>query len=555
VLVLPTNYQNSIDPKELIIAGDFNTTLHHKEKKGGSIVRDPSREHLEDLISTYQLLDIKPSNGRYTWSNRRLGPGHITARLDHFLLSSSFLEEAYLPSSRILPWTGSDHRPITLTLSPPRNPGPIPYRFNPLWIPEPGFLDIVSDAWNCWIQGSPNYIWEQKLKRVKMALKSWVTRNKGKDQEAKESLMREMEENRRSLEERQITHELLLKEQQNFMDYQKILHKEEETWRLKSRSLWLTSGDRNTKFFQRQAKARIWRNEVKEITKADGTKIDDPHQIQEEAKLHFQALLTEDGNIDINVQESLLQNIPSKISQEDNYMINQEVTEKELHEALFQLHPDKAPGPDGFTAHFYQKCWHIIKRDLLRMVQYVQKSAKIGGNTNSTFLALIPKDLNPSSFNRFRPISLCNVSYKIIAKIIANRIKPLLHKLISPNQSGFMEKRQMIDNIILVQEAIHSSRERGDQGMIVKIDMANAFDRVRHSFLIAVLKKFGFNTGACGLDISLYNRTMDSTSGQWTTDKFLQKYQRIEARLPTLPNSVYNHGRNVEQATGEGKNW
>jgi hypothetical protein len=128
------------------------------------------------------------------------------------------------------------------------------------------------------------------------------------------------------------------------------------------------------------------------------------------------------------------------------------------------------------------------------MIQYVQKSTKLGGSTNSTFLALIPKDSNPSTFSRFRPISLCNVSYKFITKVIANRIKPLLHKLISPNQSGFVEKRQMIDNIILIQEAIHSSRGRGDQGMIIKIDMANAFDRVRHSFLFAVLKNFGFSS-------------------------------------------------------------
>ena len=128
------------------------------------------------------------------------------------------------------------------------------------------------------------------------------------------------------------------------------------------------------------------------------------------------------------------------------------------------------------------------------MIQYVQKSAKMGGNTNSTFLALIPKYVNPSTFSRFRPISLCNVSYKLITKVIANRIKPLLHQLISPNQSGFVEKRKMIDNIILVQESIHSSRGRGDEGIIIKIDMANAFDRVRHSFLFAVLKNFGFNS-------------------------------------------------------------
>ena len=75
-----------------------------------------------------------------------------------------------------------------------------------------------------------------------------------------------MEENKMELEEGTITHPLLLKEQQNFTEYQKILHEEEETWRLKSRSLWLNSGDKNTKFFQRQTKARLWRNKVKEIT-------------------------------------------------------------------------------------------------------------------------------------------------------------------------------------------------------------------------------------------------------------------------------------------------
>jgi hypothetical protein len=125
------------------------------------------------------------------------------------------------------------------------------------------------------------------------------------------------------------------------------------------------------------------------------------------------------------------------------------------------------------------------------MVQYVQRLARLGGNTNSSFLALIPKAANPS-FGRFHPISLCNVSYKIILKIIANKIKPLLPKLISPNQGGFMEKRQMLDNILLVQEAIHSSKGQGEKGMVIKIDMENAFDRVRHSFLFVVLTRFGF---------------------------------------------------------------
>jgi hypothetical protein len=127
------------------------------------------------------------------------------------------------------------------------------------------------------------------------------------------------------------------------------------------------------------------------------------------------------------------------------------------------------------------------------MIKYIHRNSLIGGRMNSTFLALIPKDSNPSSFRIFRPISLCNISYKIFSKILSNRINPFLPFLISPTQGGFVEKRQIVDNIILVQEAIHSSQSRKEKGMAIKLDMENSFDRVRHNFLLVVLSRFGFN--------------------------------------------------------------
>ena len=72
------------------------------------------------------------------------------------------------------------------------------------------------------------------------------------------------------------------------------------------------------------------------------------------------------------------------------------------------MDPDEAPGPDGCTAWFYIACWDIIKNDLYRMVKKAQNCTKLGGNTNSSFLALIPKEKGAKNFNRFRPISLCN---------------------------------------------------------------------------------------------------------------------------------------------------
>eukprot|EP00253_Pinus_taeda_P031873 PITA_31873 len=115
---------------------------------------------------------------------------------------------------------------------------------------------------------------------------------------------------------------------------------------------------------------------------------------------------------------------------------------------------DKAPGPDDFSTRFLQACWPIIEKDLLKMVQKSQNIQKIGGSTNSAFLTLIPKEKGANNFNRFRPISLCNTGYKLITKVIANRLKFILPKIIPENQGGFIHGRQIVDNFLLIRACI-----------------------------------------------------------------------------------------------------
>jgi exonuclease III len=134
--------QNELE--NIILGGDLNLTLAATEKKGGSIVRDPAREWVEDLMSSWELEDIKPAKGKYTWSNKRVGPGHIAARLDRFLAQSTFLIMGLNLSSTILPHSVSDHKPITLDLSFETNLGPIPFRFNPKWIQEASYPALVA---------------------------------------------------------------------------------------------------------------------------------------------------------------------------------------------------------------------------------------------------------------------------------------------------------------------------------------------------------------------------------------------------------------------------
>lgn len=115
----------------------------------------------------------------------------------------------------------------------------------------------------------------------------------------------------------------------------------------------------------------------------------------------------------------------------------------------------------------------------------------MGGRINTSFLALIDKEVSPSS-SRFTPISLCDMSYKTISKVIAFRIRSLLLGIISKNQVGFVGNKKIVDNVILVQEAIHSSNTKGDKVMAIKLDMANSFERIWRFLLLVILGKMGF---------------------------------------------------------------
>ena len=162
------------NPINIIIAGDLNVTLAAEEKKGGSPVRDPAREWVEDIILDWELEDIKPSRGKFTWMNKRRAPSHIAARLDRFLVQSSFLTFDLMAASKIFPIYTLDHKPTLLELSMGKKLGPIPFRFSLIWIQQEGFMDVVSTAWNRQIHGSPFCVWEEKLRTLKKELKNWA---------------------------------------------------------------------------------------------------------------------------------------------------------------------------------------------------------------------------------------------------------------------------------------------------------------------------------------------------------------------------------------------
>jgi hypothetical protein len=330
----------------------------------------------------------------------------------------------------------------------------------------------------------------KNLKITKKALKEWSKLPESNPNTQRKESVQQLGKLQNEMETIDIAKQIWKRSKQAKCKTYRSFRKEEEYWRLKSRSLWLEAGDRNTSYFHRQFKARLSRNHISEITTNDGKLCKGIDQIKDVVVSHFHQLYSKENDDNEEGNKEFLKNIPALVTKEDNTALLSPTNEEEISKIIWSMDPDKAPGPDGFTIHFYRICWNIIKSDLIRMIKGFLQKAKIGGSTNSTFLALIPKETNPASFDRFRPISLCNASYKIIAKLLANRIKPLLGKLISESQGGFVKGRHILDNVIQVQEAMHSSNLRKEKGMLIKLDMANAFDRVKLSFLYQVLLSF-----------------------------------------------------------------
>lgn len=174
--------------------------------------------------------------------------------------------------------------------------------------------------------------------------------------------------------------------------------------------------------------------------------------------------------------------VTPKVTVEMNETLIVPISVEEIKEAALQIGGMEAPCPDGFQGIFYHSYWDIIVKDVNELIEDLMNGRQNLIRLNATHVVLIPKVQNPENVNLSRPISLCNYSYKILSKVMANRLRPLLLTLISTTQNTFVAGRQIQDNIGIAHEIFHffklrKKKERKFE-LGVKLDMHKAYDSV-----------------------------------------------------------------------------
>ncbi|XP_010431135.1 PREDICTED: uncharacterized protein LOC104715426 [Camelina sativa] len=227
---------------------------------------------------------------------------------------------------------------------------------------------------------------------------------------------------------------------------------EEVYWQQKSRKFWLWDGDKNTKYFHASSKQWRIRNRITGLYGPDDIWTESDSGMEDTASHYFVDLFKRS---DVRGVSQMLQEVPSLITDTMNRSLTREIKESEVRKALFAMHPEKTPGPEGMKTMFFQRFWSTIKGDLVALVKEFFRTDRFDPRLNETNICLIPKKDMAQWMTEFRPISLCDVCYKIISK-------EMFHGL-------------------------NTNPRCKSEFLALKTDMSKAYDRVEWDFLETIM--------------------------------------------------------------------
>ena len=511
-------YESS-DTTYTIITGDFNLTLDPiKDSVNYANINNPkSREIVLELLANQDLVDayrhLYPSKREYTWKKKT---PIKKARLDYFLVSSALID--LVSKSQIIPtidWT--DHSFITLNITTNQfTRGKGTWKLNCNLLYNQTYIDLINktieetkleysvslynrdirDIENNLIQFtiSDKLFLDMLLLNIRGKSIKFASQLKRDDNEKEKVLISDIQtlENNPSLS--QLT-ELIQDKKQ---ELKQIRDKRLQGNFVRSRVQYLKDGEKPTKYFCALESHNFVNKTIKKL-KIDDHDITNQQEILKEVESFYTRLFANsdhvltDTNIDTLLSPSL--NNVTKLSEDDKMSIESPITLDEVAKTLYKMNNNKTPGNDGFPCEFYKMFWSKLKHFILRSIAETYHDRKLMITSRQCQITCLPKgDKARESLKNWRPISLLNVTYKLISATLANRLKTVLPKIISKAQTGFLENRFIGESTRLIYDIMAYVEEHDQPGLLMLIDFEKAFDSVSWRFLYKTFDFFNFGS-------------------------------------------------------------
>ncbi|GJW60133.1 putative RNA-directed DNA polymerase [Tanacetum coccineum] len=482
-------HKNYINNRPWCLLGDFNASLFVEDTSMGSSALDITMREFKECVETMEVMDVQRTGLQFTWNQKPKGKDGMLRKLDRVLANLEFLDSFVGAHAVFKPYRISDHSPSVLSIPSRVKEKPKPFKFFNVVLLDDRFKDMVRNGWLAQVSGFYMFRVVKKLKGLKKPIRKLMY-DKGNLHANVVRLREELDKVQTDLDNDPSNLSLREKEAATVVAFNEALLMEEKFLKQKAKITWLREGDSNTAYFHKVVKSRVSRSRIDVVTDANGA-VYHNNDVAKAFINHYEVFLGQPGNTSDFNTDNLF---PTRLNDSEALNMVRDISSQEVKSAMFSMGNDKSPGPDGFTAGFFKDTWDIIGADVIKAVSEFFTNGRLLKELNHTIIALIPKVNTPARVNDYRPISCCNVLFKCISKIIANRLKDSLQRLVSPNQSAFVPGRCISDNILLTQEIMHNYHlDRGVPRCAFKVDIQKAYDTVDWNFLRVILIGFGFH--------------------------------------------------------------
>lgn len=484
---------NNLRDSPWILMGDYNQVLSSAEIFSSSSVPICQRG-LHDFsvcLEDTGLFDLAFRGCQFTWYSKST-TSPKSRKIDRALVNESWVER-YPDSYAFFDTPGSsDHTPCLISLANQLSPRRCRFIYFTMFSTHPDYQRLIGEAWSVLPSSSSSMsCLYQKLRSVKACCKS-LNRNSFSNIQvrAKEARTLLDQVQLRALSDPSV--QIFEEESEARESWMFYANAEESFLHQKSRVRWLSVGDLNTGVFHKYVRAHLSRNVIHYLYDNMERKIFDSVTLKSMTVQFYKDLL---GSANTSITPFSVDQIrtihPFRCSQSLADKLVALPTAAEIKSVVFDLPRNKAPGPDGFSVEFFVTSWDLVGSDLVAAVKDFFINPSLSRQVNSTVISLLPKVPGAAKLSQFRPISLCNTVYKVIAKIIGARLKLITPLVVQRNQVGFVKGRLLCENVLLASELVADFNKPGrtTRGCL-QIDITKAYDNVDWNFMLNILEAF-----------------------------------------------------------------